>query len=294
MKPFLLCILAFCGTFLSARNIELNAFLFQAPTERAQKDVRNILKAPGTQKLFSVKMICYPGASSSVSLGNFFGYRKAGFQFKATPEIVKKNKKTTRFNAEFDWFLPSEGPFLAPLNENYYEGTIINGIRGILPDVFSPLGVNQSKGSDCLYIPALQFSKKTVNRFSVFTREKKWEITIKVKEDGKPEQVIRATPFYQRGKFPAFNPVGIECRMYNFRGVTVMNMYYCHQRGIRENGTPVTEELALSLCFNAPVKGAEILLADVTSFCFSDKAAFMKLPADGGKQIRYQVILTVK
>ena len=54
------------------------------------------------------------------------------------------------------------------------------------------------------------------------------------------------------------------------------------------------EELSLNLCFAAPPKGSVIQVADLTSFCFAENAAFTKRPADGGQQIRYQVFLAVK
>ena len=283
----------FFSFLVSAGNIELNAELFLAPTAE-KKNINEILKDQKTQKLFTAKILCVRGTASSCTLKNLFEYQSAGFQVNAAPEIAKKGRKTTRFNTNIDWSFPEEGPFLADGKESFYEGTVISCIRGILPNVFSPLGINRAKNVQLIYIPALQFSNLPDTGKSVFRRESKWEITVKIIEEGAPVRTVKTQPVYIRGRFPAKNPAGIQCKMYNYRGITVMNMYYVHQRGIRKNGTPVMEEMDLSLCFYAPRAGSEILLADLVSYCSSGNAAFGKLPAKGGKMIRYQVFLIVK
>lgn len=294
MKLFFCVVLSFFASVLYAQNLSVNAQLFTAPASRSKKNVNLILKDPQTQKLFSAEILCLPGAASSVSLKNHFEFLSSGFHFQTTPARSSKNKKTVKINAGIDWIFPAEGPFHASGSESFYEGTVIHCARSILPDVFSPLGINQSKNAEIIYVPAMKFSRKKQKKISIFQSKSKWKIKIKVQEAGQAAREVETIPYYHSGRFPAKNPVGIDCRIYNYRGISVLNMYYVHQRGLRKNGKPVTEELDLTLCFAAPEKGKETLLADVTSFCFSDRAAFSKLPAKGGKPIRYQVFLTVK
>lgn len=294
MKPFCAIFFVFCAAGLFANNFEVTSHLYIAPSSGNQKSVNLILKEPGTKQLFTAKIIGHSGAASSCTLVNHFETQKAGFTFRTTPENAKTPRKTNKINFGIDWILPSEGPFRASGKESFYEGTVINGSRFLRPDTYSPLGINYSKDAKVVYIPAVQFSKFPEAPVSVFRRYDKWEVSIKIMEPGKSPQTIRTIPVYHRGRFPVTNPAGFKCRMYNYRGITVLNMYYSRQRGVRENGSPVMEEISLNLCFAAPEKGKEIRLADITSFCFAENAAFTKLPADGGKEIRYQVFLKVK
>ena len=211
-----------------------------------------------------------------------------------TPSPLRKGKKTTRISSEIDWNLQKEGPFLASGTESFYEGTVIQCTRNLLPNVFSPLGINQSRDAKLLYIPVIQFTPHSAEKYSEFRGHSKWELVVKILENGTLKQQIRTVPEYHKGRFPAKNPEGIKCRMYNHRGITVMNMYLSRQQGKRKNGSPVMEELDLTLCFLAPAAGSVIKLAELTSYCFAENVSFSKLPEKGGKKICYQVFLTVK
>ena len=294
MKNSLTFVFVFFAAVLSANNFEVTSYLYLAPSSESQKSVNLILKEPKTKQLFTAKILGYSGTTSSCSLVNHFETQKAGLSFRTTPDTTRASRKTSKIGAGIDWILPSDGPFRASGKESFYEGTVVNCTRFLRPDTFSPLGINYSKDAKVIYIPAVQFSKFAKAPVSVFRRNDKWEVEIKITEPGKAPRTIRTVPVYHRGRFPAGNPAGFKCRMYDHRGITVLNMYYSHQRGVRKNGSPVMEELSMNLCFAAPGKGREIQLADITSFCFAENAAFSKLPSDGGKQIRYQVILRVK
>ena len=294
MKHLCSLIFILCNAVLFANNMEYNVSMYLAPASECNKKVNETLKNEKTQRLFTGKIIGVAGTTSGCSFVNHFAFQKAGFSFKITPAASKVEKKTTRISANIDWTLLEGGPFKASDKESFYEGTVLSCTRSLLPGTFSPLGINLSKDAKVIYIPAIQFSKLPKTAHTTFQRGDKWEISVKVIEPGKAPQTIQAVPTYHRGRFPVTNPAGIKCRMYNYQGVTVMNMYYSHQRGVREDGTPVMEEITLNLCFYAPPKGSVIQLADLTSFCFAENAAFTKFPAAGGKQIRYQVFLTVK
>ncbi len=294
MKNTILIFCAFFCLFLKANNLDLTTELYFAPVSPEKKNVNDLIKNQKTQKLFSAKILCLPGAASICSLRNHFEFQSSGFRIQTTPSFRQKGKKTTRINSEIDWNLPEDGPFLASGSESFYEGTVIHCTRGLLPGVFSPLGINQSRDAKQNYISAIQFISQPGKTFSVFRQNSKWEISVKILEDGQLKQQMKAVPEYHRGRFPAKNAEGIKCRMYNHRGITVMNMYLSRQIGRRKNGSPVTEELGLTLCFRSPAAGSTIQLADLTSFCFAENASFSKLPGKGGKQICYQVFLTVK
>ena len=294
MKNLCSLFLIFCATALFANNMEFTASMYLAPASECNKNVYGTLKSKQTQQLFTAKIISFSGVTSGCSLINHFGYQKTGFSFKATPNAPNAGKKASRITANFDWTLLEGGPFKASEKESFYEGTVVSCTRSLLPETFTPLGINLSKDAKVIYIPTLQFSKLPQTSASIFQRSSKWEVTVKITEPGKEPQIIRTVPVYHSGRFPGTNPAGINCRMYNHQGITVMNMHYTNQRGLREDKTPVLEEIALNLCFAAPPKGSVIQLADLTSFCFAENAAFSKFPSEGGKQIRYQVFLTVK
>ena len=294
MKKILPILFSFCCLYLCADNLELTSELFLSPAGTNKKNVNEILKDKETQKLFSATIRCLPGTASICTLRNYFEFQSSGFRIQSTPSSSKKGKKTTRIVSEIDWNLQSEGPYLASGTESFYEGTIIHSTRSLLPGVFSPLGINHSRDAKQMYIPAVQYSHAPKQPSSVFTRNSKWEITVKILENGIQKQILRTTPVYHQGRFPVKNPVGIQSRMYNHRGITVLNMYCNHKRGTRKNGSPVFEQLELTLCFLAPPAGKETMLAELNSYCFAEGAAFFKLPSNGGKRICYQVFLTVK
>ena len=294
MKYACSVLFAIFGFVLSAGNLELTASMYLAPASESNKNVNATLKNPKTQRLFIAKIIGFSGTTSGCTLINHFGFQKAGFSFKATPGTVQKGKKTTKINTNIDWTLLEAGPFKASEKESFYEGTVVNCTRRLLPGTFSPLGINLARDAKVIYIPTLQFANLPNTPYSIFQRSSKWEVSVKITEPGKAPRIIRTVPTYHRGRVPGTNPAGIKCRMYNYQGITVMNMYCSHQRGVRENGASVMEELSLNLCFAAPPKGSVIQVADLTSFCFAENAAFTKRPADGGQQIRYQVFLAVK
>ena len=294
MKHFCTLILFLCGTFIFAKNMEFTGSMYLAPASECNKNIYNTLKNGQSQQLFTAKIIGFSGVSSGCSLINHFGFQKTGFSFKTTQNTQKNEKKIFRITIDFDWTLLSGGPFKASEKESFFEGTVVSCTRSLRPETFTPLGINMAKDAKVIYIPTLQLSKLPATSASIFQRSSKWEVTVKITEPGKEPQIVRTIPVYHRGRFPGTNPAGINCRMYNYQGITVMNMYYTHQRGVREDKIPVMEEIALNLCFAAPPKGSVIQLADLTSCCFAENAAFSKFPADGGKQIRYQVFLTVK
>ena len=288
---FLVC--SFCCTFLYANNLVMTAELFLTPSAE-WKNVNGILGNPQTQKLFTAKYLCFPGTASACSFRNYFEFQNAGFRVQTTPTVLKKGKKNSRINLETDWNFPADGPYLASGTESFYEGAVIQSTRNLIPGVFSPLGITQSRDAKLSYLPALRFSPQEQSSFSVFRNNSKWEITVKIQEDGKWKKTIRTVPIYHQGRFPVKNPEGIRCHIYNHRGISVLNMYCTYRRGVRKNGSPVMEQMDLTLCFLAPAPGKEVMLAELTSYCFAENAAFSKLPAAGGKTITCQVFLTVK
>lgn len=295
MKRVFFLFVLLSALFLNAENLEIETVLYRAPSLREQQKTLNVLlEGKETKKLFTAKVLCFTGVESSCTLSNNFQYQRTGFTIKLTPAVPKQQKKNYPIKYSIDWTFTEHGPFLASAKESFYEGTLINSLRNLQPELFSPLGITQSKNTNAVYIPAIRFSRREKKPEQIFRRGGKWEILLRITEDGKPPEEIKTIPIYHRGKFPATNPPGINCRMFNFRGITVMNMYYCHQRGIRKDGIPVFEEMDLSLCFLAPGRGKTVKLADLISHCYGENTAFGKSPEQGGRPIRYELFLTVK
>ena len=295
MKHLVLSLFLLTVWAVSAENLELETTLYQSRKTASQPKTMNyLLNGEHSQKLFSAKLLCAADATSSCSLVNHFGFQKAGFSVKITPAQPKTKKRNYRIETTIDWNLMEEGPYLASTTESFYEGTVINCVRNLLPETFSPLGISQAKNVEAVYIPAIKFLVKQEDKSVIFQRNSVWKVTIKVEEAGKTPRIVRTVPVYHRGKFPARNPPGIKCRMYQFKSITVMNLYYCYQRGLRKDGTPVLEELDLSLCFKVPEKAGTIRLAELISFCAEENCAYGKMPAKGGKPVKYQISLTVK
>ena len=295
MKSFFFALFLLTAGVLSAENLLLETWLYQsAKPDSPRKTMNYLLSGERSQKLFHATILCAPQATSSCSLVNHFGFQKAGFSLKITPSHPKTAKKNYRIETTIDWNLMEAGPYLASTTESFYEGTVINCVRNLLPGIFSPLGISQAKNVQAVYIPAIKFQTQQAKSEEQFTRRSRWEIMIRMEEEGKPPKTIRTIPVYHRGKFPARNPAGVKCRMYQFQSLTVMNLYYCFQRGVRKDGSPVLEEMDLSLCFKAPEKGRTVQLAELTSYCAAENCAYGKMPAKGGKTIKYQIFLTVK
>ena len=295
MKLFSILFLLSVLCSIPAKNLEISTELFLAPAQDPKRSVDVILKDVRTQKLFTCKILTALNATSICFLQNHYEFQSSGFRIQLTPKLSQSSRKTHRIESAIRWNFAADGPFLASGEESFYEGTYVSSTRNLLSETFSPLGISRSKIDGTIYIPAIQYSEKRIPDINIFRRSSKWNITLKITEEGKNPEVHSIVPVYHRGRFPAKNSPGeFKCRMYAQHGVTVMNFYFNQQRGKRKNGTPVLEEINLSLCFEAPPSGTEVCLADVTSCCFSGNTAYGKLPGDGGKKIRYQVFLTVK
>ena len=152
MKYACSVLFAIFGFVLSAGNLELTASMYLAPASESNKNVNATLKNPQTQRLFIAKIIGFSGTTSGCTLINHFGFQKAGFSFKATPGTVQKGKKTTKINTNIDWTLLEAGPFKASEKESFYEGTVVNCTRRLLPGTFSPLGINLARDAKVIYI----------------------------------------------------------------------------------------------------------------------------------------------
>lgn len=288
----------FIGLFsgsLTAENLMIRTDLFSTPGENNRKNVNELLNDERAQKLFSGKILCTTSADSSFSFFNLYEFQKSGFSIKLTPAFPKDGRKNYRIETNLNWNFAEDGPFLASGTESFHEGTVFLGVRHLIPGRFSPLGITESRNANRSYIPAITFSREDLTGRSIFRRNSKWEIRLIISEPEKEDKIITATPVYHRGNFPAKNKPGeLQCRIYNHSGICVMNLLYCTEKGLRENGEPVLEQIMLSICFEAPEKGSEILLADLSSFCADEQTAFGKLPSKGGKESRCQVILYVK
>ena len=150
-------------------------------------------------------------------------------------------------------------------------------------------------GAPHIVIPAITYQVLNTAELIPFQRDSKWNITLKISGDDVPEQILSCTPVYHRGRFPVQTTPGkLECRIYQHGEISVINLVYCKNLGKREDSSAVTEQLSLTLCCFLNRDSRDLLLADMTSFCAADGAAFGRLPGKGGKKLRYQVFLTVK
>ena len=282
-------------------NLVLRTELFmQKSGSVSDKKINEVLESPSTGKVFSASVTSAASATASVSLINCYQDQVSGFSVRISSGKIREKMKNYRISSDISWNFAEEGPYLASGTESFYEGTRITSVRNLLPETFSPLEIVKSKNAERVYVPAVVFTVKGAQKEkSVFRRgrEKEWEIVLRIEEEGKTPVIFRLNPVYHHRTFPTkTEPGGIQCRMYDFKEqgkITVMNLVYCRQRGMRKDGNPVLEQISLSLSFEAPGKGSVMQLADLTSFCSDGTAAYGKLPQDGGRRIRYQVFLHV-
>ena len=281
---------------LYGENLLLQSDLYLSVNEKApQMTVNQLLSSPGSSHLFRGKILCAPGTDSSFFLYDCFGFRQSGFSAKITPGKRNAPKNNRKFVSEWNWHFAPDGPFVSSGTEGFYEGTMISNTRYLLPDLFSPLGITRATSTDNLYIPVITYQVQSTGELIPFRRDSKWKIMLKISGDGVPEQILTSTPVYPRGRFPVQTTPGkLECRIWQHGEISVINLVYCKDLGKREDSSAVTEQLSLNLCCFLNKDSRDLLLADITSFCAADGAAFGRLPGKGGKKLQYQVFLTVK